>query len=110
LVDSGGDRTVFNAICLEQLSLPHLPAPVQLGGVGGPTNTIHVGTHLRFPLDGGGAITFEGTFAAFTNAEDLDINDLGRDIMKHFAVIVDQPRKVVRMIGNGHSYSVTRES
>src|SRR2546422_4528055 len=46
LVDVGADRIVFTAGVLATLALPHLPAPHQLGGVGGAASTVVVGTHL----------------------------------------------------------------
>jgi hypothetical protein len=106
LVDIGADRTVFMAPTLTSLGLPHLPAAHQLGGVGGGAATVNIGTHLRFALDGGGTIVFQGTFAAFTQPDALDMNVLGRDIMNLFAVIVDRPGDTVCMIGKGHRYSI----
>jgi hypothetical protein len=110
LLDSGGDCTVLTASSLAALGLPHLPAPVQLGGVGGAATTVSVGTHIRFSLDTGGRVVFQGTFAAFTQPDALDMNVLGRDIMKLFAAIIDQPGDVVCMIGKGHRYSISKES
>jgi hypothetical protein len=110
LVDIGADRTVFMAPTLKSLALPHLPAPSQLGGVGGAASTVSVGTHIRFAVDGGGTITFQGTFAAFTNPDALDMNVLGRDIINLFAVIVDRPGNLVCMIGKGHRYAITKDS
>jgi hypothetical protein len=108
LVDIGADRTVFTAAFLTTLALPHLPAPHQLGGVGGAASTVAVGTRIRFPLDGGGTVTFQGTFAPFTQPDALDMNVLGRDIMNLFAVIVDRPGEVVCMIAKPHSYTITK--
>jgi hypothetical protein len=108
LVDVGADRTVFNATVLAALALPHLPAPHQLGGVGGATSTVAVDTHIRLPLGGGSTIAFQGTFAGFTRADALDISVLGRDITNLFAVIVDRPGDVVCMIGQGHGYTITK--
>lgn len=50
LVDVGADRTVFTAAVLAALALPHLPAPHQLGGVGGAASTIAVATAAEPPL------------------------------------------------------------
>lgn len=109
LVDVGADRTVLMAPALKTLALPNLPAPAQLGGVGGAAATVSVGTDLRFALDDGGRITFQGTLAGFTDPNALDVNVLGRDIMNHFAVIVDHPGNLVCMIGKGHRYTITRQ-
>jgi hypothetical protein len=105
LVDVGADRTVFNATVLTASALPHAAAQ-QLGGVGGATATVGVTTHLRLPVDGGAAIVVQGSFAAFTQLDALDMSVLGRDIMNLFAVIVDRPGDTVCMLGKGHSYSI----
>ncbi len=109
LVDSGADRTVIMAPFLTELALPHLPAPNQLGGVGGAATTVAVGTQIRFEVVGGGTVLFQGTFSAFTQPDSLDMNILGRDIMNLFAVVVDRPGDAVCMIGKGHRYSVVAQ-
>jgi hypothetical protein len=106
LVDSGADRTVFMAPFLTELALQHLPAPNQLGGVGGAVTTVAVGTQIRFEVVGGGTILFQGNFAGFTQPDALDMNVLGRDIMNLFAVVVDRHGDVVCMIGKGHQYTI----
>jgi hypothetical protein len=103
LVDIGADRTVFTSDLLKSLGLPLLPAH-QLGGIGGAATTVAVATHLRFPESAGGSLTVESTYAAFTDPEALDMSVLGRDIMKLFAVIVDEPGNLVCLIGKGHRY------
>jgi hypothetical protein len=108
LVDVGADRTVFNAAVLAALALPHLPAPHQLRGVGGATSTVAVATHIRLPLGGGSTITFQATFAGFTRVDALDKSVLGRDTTNRFAVIVDRPGDIVCLIGQGHSYAITK--
>ena len=107
LVDVGADRTVFSAGVLATLALPQLPFPYQLGGVGGTVATVAVAAQIRLPLGGGSTITFQGSFAAFTQADALDMSVLGRDIMNLFAVIVDRPGDEVCMIGQGHGYTIT---
>jgi hypothetical protein len=109
LVDVGADRSVFTAGVLATLALQQLPSPHQLGGVGGAAPTVSVATQLRLPLDGGASIKFQGTFAAFTEAEALDTCVLGRDVTNLFAVIIDPPGDVVCMIGHGHRYTITIE-
>ena len=106
LVDVGADRTVFMASFLTKLALPHVPALQQLGGVGGAAATITVGTQIRFPVDGGSSIVFQGMFAGFTQPDALDMNILGRDIMNLFAVIVDRPGNAVCMIAKPHRYRI----
>ena len=109
LVDVGADRSVITAGVLANLALPQLPSPHQLGGVGGAAPTVAVATHLRLPLPGGASIKFQGSFAAFTEAEALDMCVLGRDILNLFAVIIDRPGDTVCMIGQGHGYTITTQ-
>ena len=109
LVDVGADRTVFTAGVLAILALPQLPSPQQLGGVGGAASTVTVATHLRLSLGGGATIAFQGSFAAFTQADALDMSVLGRDIMNLFAVIVDRPADVVCLVGQGHRYWIAKQ-
>jgi hypothetical protein len=80
LVDVGADRTVFSAAVLATLALPLLPAPNQLGGVGGVASTVAVATHIRLSLGGGSTIAFQSAFAGFTQADALDMCVLGRDV------------------------------
>jgi hypothetical protein len=109
LVDVGADRTVLTSVVLASLGLPQLPAPNQLGGVGGTASTVAVSTKIRLFLGGGATISFQGTFAGFTQVDALDMCVLGRDIMNQFAVIVDRPGDVVCMIGKGHRYVITAQ-
>jgi hypothetical protein len=108
LADVGADRSVLTAGILAALALPQLPSPHQLGGVGGAARTVAVTTHLRLPLAGGTSIKFQGFFAAFTEAEALDMCVLGRDITNLFAVIIDHPGDAVCLIGQGHGYTITK--
>jgi hypothetical protein len=107
LADVGADRTVFAAPLLTALALPSLPAPHQLGGVGGAVATIAVDTQIRLPREDGGAVLFQGTFAAFTQLESLDMSVLGRDISNLFAVIVDRPGDLVCLLGQRHRYTIS---
>lgn len=106
LIDTGADRTAFTAELLESLGLPHVVALQQLGGLGGAAHTVTVSTEVRLPLEKGSPITFQGKFAAFTDPAALEINILGRDIMKLFAVIVDQPGGSIALISKPHRYRI----
>ena len=57
----------------------------------------------------GGKVIFRGQFAAVTNLEALDISVLGRDITGLFAVIADQPGKVVSLLAQRHRYSIVHD-
>jgi predicted aspartyl protease len=107
LVDTGADRTVFAAHVLRSLQLPQSANVEALGGVGGVTDSVRVETQIRFVAEEIGKITIRGQFAAFTDLAALDMSVLGRDILNLFAVIVDRPRDVVCLIGQGHQYTIT---
>ena len=83
-----------------------MPAPVQLGGVGGSTVTVIMESAIHLQRDDGGTAVFRGQFAAFVEPEALDMSVLGRDISNLFALIVDRPRDQVCMLGAGHQYSI----
>lgn len=91
LIDIGADCTVIMDSVLRTTQLPYVPAPFQLGGVGGAAITVSVSTQIRFALRDGGRLTIDGRFAGFTQPGVLETNVLGRDIMNLFAVIVDRP-------------------
>jgi hypothetical protein len=107
LADVGADGTVFAAPALAALGLSSAPAPQQLGGVGGVVPTVAINTSVRFRREDGSPVLFQGTFAAFTQAESLDMSVLGRDITNLFAVIVDRPGDVVCLLGQRHRYTIS---
>jgi hypothetical protein len=102
LADSGADRTVLSAAVFERLGLPSVPAPVQLGGVGGSAATVLVDTAMHMLRDDGGTVIVRGKIAAFTEPEAADMSVLGRDISNLFTLILDRPRDLVCMLGAGH--------
>src|SRR5438105_1379784 len=106
LVDTGADRTVLSADVLAALGLATLPAEDRLGGLGGVVDSALVQTTIRLPDGRTGKVTFQGQFAAVSDAEALDMSVLGRDITGLFAVIVDLPAGVVCMVGQRHRYVV----
>jgi hypothetical protein len=66
LVDTGADRTVFNAAVLALLDLQLIPTHEHLGGVGGLAETVIVETQIRLTPQDGGKVVFRGQFAGFT--------------------------------------------
>src|SRR5688500_4582023 len=87
LLDTGADRTVFSATTLWQLALTAGESNVQLGGVGGSSQTVAVTTTIRLRTVGD-EIEFKGGFSAFTDPFALDMSVIGRDILDLFAIIV----------------------
>ncbi len=105
LVDTGADRTVFSAAILTVLGLQPV-AEDRLGGVGGVVDSVVVETQVRLTREEAGKVVFRGRYAAVTKLEALDMSVLGRDISGLFAVIVDQPRNVVCLVGQRHHYAI----
>jgi hypothetical protein len=109
LVDTGADRTMLSAAMLAQLGLQPLVAQDGLSGLGGMADTVIIETHIRFTREVAGKVVFQGQFAAVTSLEALDINVLGRDITRLFAVTVDQPGAVVCLLGQRHHYTIVQD-
>jgi len=110
LVDTGADRTVFSAPVLAALSLQPTLASERLGGVGGIVTPIAIETHVRFRRETGrGMVVFRGQYVAVTEREALDMSVLGRDIIGLFALIVDQPGKVICLLRQRHRYVIEQE-
>lgn len=109
LVDTGADRTVFSTATLAQLGLQPFTTQDGLSGLGGMADTVIVETHIRLTRETARKVVFRGQFAAVTSLEALDINVLGRDIIRLFAVIVDQPGAVVCLLGQQHHYTIAQD-
>jgi hypothetical protein len=106
LVDTGADRTVFSADILARLGRPFAPAPVQLGGVGGAVETLRVWTRMRLTKEDGTKVFSNGYYSAFSNPAALDHPVLGRDVLQHFALIVDYVGDTVCRVREGHRYVI----
>jgi hypothetical protein len=109
LVDTGADRTVFNAATLAKLGLQPLAMSEGLSGVGGMAASVIVETEIHLLREDAGHVVFRGQYAAVTELEALDISVLGRDITRLFAVIVDWPRDVVCLVGQRHRYTIAQD-
>jgi hypothetical protein len=108
LLDSGADRTVFDAslfYLLAPLALPEEQS-LQLGGIGGEVESQFVQTALAFARDDGKQIKVNGTFAVFTKMASSDISILGRDVTNNFDVIYSYPQREVLLLAAPHTYSV----
>ena len=106
IVDTGADRTVLSAEIMEHLQLDGVEAEQQLSGVGGQAHTVTVATTIRFDYGVKLKAPFHGKFAAFTQYETLELSVLGRDILNHFALIVDRKTEIVCLLGPPHRYVV----
>jgi hypothetical protein len=108
LLDTGADRTVFDADTIAALGAFEAAGTERLGGFAGTTEARLVRTEVRLTRDGAGKVVFRGDYAAVTDPEMLDMSVLGRDITGLFAVIVDQPGGIVCLLGQRHSYLISR--
>ena len=106
LVDTGADKTVFNASTLFKLNLPYLETEIEIGGVGGLANSVTVETKIQFTKENGKQVVFRGKYVALTELEALDFCVLGHDILENFAIIVDQPNKIVVLVTQNHYYEI----
>jgi hypothetical protein len=106
LVDTGADRTVFSAAALLELGLEPLDVAEGLTGVGGRVSSVVVETRIQFTREDGVPIILRGRYAGTTDPDTLDMSVLGRDIMNHFALIVDRPGDTVCLLGQAHRYVI----
>ncbi len=109
LVDTGADRTVFDARTLGKLGLPALASEEEISGLGGLTGSVMIETKLNLPRDDGASVSFTSSFTAVTNPTALDLCVLGRDIMDLFAVIIDRPGNIICLLSQKHHYTITQE-
>lgn len=109
LVDTGADRTVFSANTLATLDMESRKTEDGIGGVGGIVESVIVSTVLRLTREDGKSVIFRGEYSACMDQEALDMSVLGRDVLGKFAVIVDQPRGHVWLLGGRHTYTIARE-
>ena len=106
VVDTGADRTVLSANILDGLDLPTREPEQKIGGLGGIVESVTVETVIRLTREEQLKVMFRGEYAGLTSPEALDMSVLGRDILGLFAVIIDQPRDLVCMVGDGHAYTI----
>ena len=109
LADTGADATVFSADIWLALDLPPAKDTIRIEGLGGFAASEMVKTDIKFKTQSGIPFSFKGQFAAITDRLALDMSVLGRNITNHFALIVDRPRDVVCLIGQGHRYGIVAE-
>ncbi|MFN8633337.1 MAG: retropepsin-like aspartic protease [Chloroflexota bacterium] len=107
LVDTGADSTVLSARILEALGLERLRSLLPIVGIGGATGTVDVEVTIWLTRDGPDQVAFNGRFAAVTDPDALDMSVLGRDILRWFALVVDQPGNTVCLVNQRHSYQIT---
>lgn len=108
LIDTGADRTVFNADLLDRLNVTATTPPDghALVGVGGGSSYVTIPAVLIFNSLGGRTATIRGDYAAFTQGSMADLNILGRDVLDLFHVIVSKRRSQVSLLFGDHEYTI----
>jgi predicted aspartyl protease len=109
LVDTGADRAVICADVLNKLGQPTTQALRQLGGVGGAVETVELWTDLKFSRTDGGTVIVNACYAAFTDPLALEESVLGRDVLKRFALVVDEANNILCLVLGRHR-AVIQES
>ena len=110
LLDSGADRTVFDAGLLELLTPLALADAPQLSGVGGKVAALLVQTRLGLTRDDGNLVSISGAFGLFTDLKSSDVSVPGRDVTDNFDVIYSYPSREVLLLASPHGYGVQRLS
>lgn len=106
LLDTVAERTVLCYIDLMKLDVECELSDETLTGVGGTTRAVRVDQPLKFRRSDGEFVALNGPFLAFADPAALDLSVPGRDILSHFAVIVDRPKRAVLLLHGGHDYRV----
>lgn len=106
LVDSGADRTVFNAALTLKLNLPIERAEDRLRGVTGDCDFVTMQSALEFKREGGGTVRVRGEFLGLTDPHATDLCVLGRDVLDNFDVIQSRRHDEVLLLAPPHTYQV----
>lgn len=105
LVDTGADCTVLAADVARLLGLPLAPSARSISGLGGAVETLEVHTTLRLTSADGSRMNLQGTYAT---SDDPAVHEsiLGYDVLRRFAVIVDETNDLVCLIRPPHRYVI----
>jgi hypothetical protein len=108
LVDSGADRTVFNASLLQRLQLPvsRPSSDESLIGVGGAGAFVLITTASELRRDDDEYARINAVYAAFTDPLAIGMSVLGRDVLNFFDVILSKRRNDVLLLAPNHRYQV----
>jgi hypothetical protein len=107
LIDTGADATILNweVLLFSDVDLDSLPR-LNVSGVGGLVEVLVVNTQFWLRRENNARINFPGSFRAFPDPNDLETSILGRDVLNHFAVIVDRPGDNVSLLHGNHHYTI----
>jgi hypothetical protein len=109
LIDSGADWTTFAPGAVRRLRTTLEHSDFELYGIGGMCATSAITTSIQFACEDDIIATLHGNFGALTELGSLDMSVLGRDILNHFALILDRQHDLVVLINQRHRYSISFE-
>ena len=107
LVDTGADVSVISLAALTEIQFD-IPTGLgsQLEGVGGRSESVTLDTPLWLTRETGADVRFHGPFLASPAVDQFGVSVLGRDVLNHFAVIVDRQRDTVCLLAGNHRYAI----
>ena len=105
LLDTGAERTVIAAEIVEQLGFPPIPLSPGLTGVGGRVGAVHLPSRLELSVSDEKSVIINGPFVGLLETT-LERSVLGRDVLGHFAVIVDRPGNTICLLHGRHRYVI----
>ncbi len=105
-MDSGADRTVFNAALTSKLNLATQPAEDRIQGVAGECEYVTMQSALVFKRDDGVSVRVRGEFLGLLDPRATDLCVLGRDVLDNFDVIHSRRRGEVLLLAPPHQYQV----
>jgi hypothetical protein len=82
----------------------------QIVGVGGSVDVLKVETKLRLEVDTGSTIDINGPFDGLAEGREGELSILGRDVLGHFAAIIDRPGGVISLLHGRHRYSIHEDA
>lgn len=107
LIDTGADSTVLSYEAVAYVGLEvEIEGGAALEGIGGLVRSVAVATQFWLLNSAGTPIRFPGRFSGrpFPTGDQMCI--LGRDLLGHFAVIIDRPAGAICLIQGSHRYII----
>jgi len=107
LIDTGADSTVLSYEAVAYLGTEvEMATGPRLEGIGSSTPSVALAARFWLLNAAGQTIPFGGRLLGRPYPAGDDFCILGRDLLGHFAVIVDRPGGVVLLLTNPHRYVI----
>ena len=84
---------------------PLYPLSPGLTGVGGRVGAVHLPSRLELSVSDEKSVIINGPFVGLLETT-LERSVLGRDVLGHFAVIVDRPGNTICLLHGRHRYVI----